>query len=169
MDVEAEITQADHQVRVLNQEGSIEEALEIARALVARFPNHSRAHFVLAGTFDFQDRALDALPPYLRAWELGLTGADLPRFYVQYGSTLRNVGQVDESVRVLQEGRKRFPNDAAIRAFLALALFSAGRAADALATALLALVQHAETVDLQEYERALREYIEELQPSVTPQ
>ena len=165
VDADRQITEADARIRELNRAGKFEEALRTAHELVVRFPDNPGAHFVLGGTFDFQDREAEAVPPYLRAWELGLSGEDVPRFYVQYGSTLRNVGQLEESVRVLQEGRERFPHDAAIQAFLALALSSAGRETEALAMALSALVQHADAVDLHGYERALSEYIAELQPS----
>ena len=106
VDADSEIVQADARIRTLNRSGKFDEALQIAHELVARFPRSAGAYFVLAGTFDFQDREAEAVPPYQRAWELGLTGDDVPRFYVQYGSTLRNVGQLDESVRVLQEGRR---------------------------------------------------------------
>jgi tetratricopeptide (TPR) repeat protein len=165
VDAEQEITLADQRISTLNRAGQFEEALQIAQELVARFPDNPRAHFVLGGTFDFQDRELDAVLPYQRAWELGLSGDDVPRFYVQYGSTLRNVGQFDEAVRILREGRERFPENAAIQAFLALALFSAGRPADALATALAVLAANAGAVDLHGYERALREYTAVLQAS----
>lgn len=159
---EDEIDQADDRIRALNRSGQFADALLAARELVARFPDNGRAHFVLGGAFDFQDREAEAVPPYQRAWELGLRGEDVPRFYVQYGSTLRNVGEFDESVRVLQEGRERFPGDAAIQAFLALALFSAGDPAAALATALTLLLENAEAVNMSGYERALREYVAEL-------
>jgi RNAse (barnase) inhibitor barstar len=162
MDADQEITLSDQRISALNRSGQFEEALQTAQDLAMRFPDNPRAHFILGGTFDFQDREADAVPPYQRAWELGLSGDDVPRFYVQYGSTLRNVGQFDEAVRVLQEGRDRFPENAAIQAFLALALFSGGRAADALATALAVLTANADAVDLQGYERALREYTAEL-------
>jgi tetratricopeptide (TPR) repeat protein len=165
MDAEQEITLADERIRALNRSGNYEAALRIAQALVARFPDHPRAHFVLGGAFDYQDREADAVLPYERAWELGLGGDDAPRFYVQYGSTLRNVGQFDEAVRVLQEGRARFPQNVAIQAFLALALFSAGRAAEALATALTIVTEDIETAKLQGYERARREYVAALRPS----
>lgn len=162
MDADFEITRADDRISMLNSSRNFEEALQTAQELVTRFPDHPRAHFVLAGTFDFQGREAEAVSPYQRAWELGLSGDDVPRFYVQYGSTLRNVGQFHEAVRVLIEGRERFPKNAAIRAFLALALFSAGRQADALATSLTLLVEYPETVGLQGYERALRHYTAEL-------
>jgi tetratricopeptide (TPR) repeat protein len=164
VDADQVITQVDGHIRTLNRSGNFEFALQQAHELVSRFPDNPRAHFVLAGTFDFQDRETEALPPYQRAWELGLVGDDLPRFYVQYGSTLRNVGQFDEAVRVLQEGRERFPENAAIQAFLALALFSAGRAAEAVAAALSVVLVSAGTGDLHGYERALREYVAALLP-----
>jgi tetratricopeptide (TPR) repeat protein len=159
---EDEIDQADDRIRALNRSGQFADALLAARELVSRFPDNARAHFVLGGTFDFQDREAEAVPPYQRAWELGLRGDDVPRFYVQYGSTLRNIGEFDESVRVLQEGRERFPEDCAIQAFLALALFSAGDTAAALATALTLLLENAEAVNMSGYDRALREYVAEL-------
>ena len=165
MDADHEITLADDRIRTLNRAGRFEDALHIAQELAARYPENPRAHFILGGTFDYQDREADAVPPYQRAWGLGLVGDDVPRFYVQYGSTLRNVGQYDEAVRVLREGRARFPENAAIQAFLALALYSAGHAAEALATALSILAAGDATVDLQGYDRALREYVAELRPS----
>lgn len=165
LDADHEITRADEHIRTLNRSGRFEDALQIAQELLERFPENPRAHFVLGGTFDFQDRELEAVLPYQRAWELGLSGDDVPRFYVQYGSTLRNVGQFAEAVRVLQEGRARFPEDAAIRAFLALALCSAGRATEALATALSIVTDNSATVELHGYERALRDYVAALQPS----
>jgi tetratricopeptide (TPR) repeat protein len=164
-DAEHEITVADERIRLLNRSGKFEDALQAACELVGRFPDNPHAHFVLAGTLDFQDREADAVPPYQRAWELGLAGDDVPRFYVQYGSTLRNVGQFGEAVRGLQEGRARFPENAAIQAFLALALFSAGRAAEALATALSIVTSPATSPSLRGYERALREYVAALLPS----
>ncbi len=164
VDADHEITLADERIRLLNRSERFDDALQAARELVARFPDNPRAHFVLAGTLDFQDREADAVPPYQQAWVLGLAGDDVPRFYVQYGSTLRNVGQFDEAVRVLQEGRARFPQNAAIQAFLALALFSAGRAAEALPTALAIVTEPGANPDLHGYERALREYVAALRP-----
>ena len=154
-----EISLADERIRMLNRAGRFDDALRLAQDLVTRFPANPRAHFVLGGTFDFQDRELDAVAPYQRAWKLGLTGDDVPRFYVQYGSTLRNVGQFAEAVRVLEEGKTRFPEYVPLQAFLALALFSAGRMAEALAAALTIVAENSATIALSGYERALREYV----------
>ena len=115
MDADSEIVQADARIRTLNRSGEFDEADRWHKSWWRASRSTAARHFVLAGTFDFQDREAEAVSPYQRAWELGLSGDDVPRFYVQYGSTLRNVGQLDESVRVLQEGRERFPEDAAIQ------------------------------------------------------
>ena len=146
----------------LNREGRAEEALAIVRDLVARYPDDPRAHFEYAGALDYQGREAEAVAPYRRAQALGLAGDDLPRLYVQLGSTLRNVGEAEEAVRFLEEGRQRFPDHAAIRAFHALALVSAGRCPDAVVALLDLLLARGETLDLDGYERALREYTDEL-------
>jgi tetratricopeptide (TPR) repeat protein len=149
-------------IRTLNQEGWASEALELAVTLVKRYPDDPRSHFEYAGVLDFQGREADAVAPYQRAQALGLSGADLPRLYVQLGRTLRNVGQFGEAVRFLAEGRQRFPDHAAIRAFYALALVSAGRCPEAAITLLEVMTELSSPIDLDGYDRALRQYTDEL-------
>ena len=146
----------------LNREDRWDEALDVARALVARYPDEPRAHFEYAGALDFQGREAEAVAPYRRAQELGLSGADVPRLYVQLGSTLRNIGEYEEAVRFLEEGRRRFPDHAGIRAFLALALVSAGRCQEAVVVLLDLVVAGSGAINLDGYERALRAYTDEL-------
>ncbi|MFT4037273.1 MAG: tetratricopeptide repeat protein, partial [Thermomicrobiales bacterium] len=139
-------------------------ALALAEELAAAFPEDAGAHFVLGGAHDAQGREHEAVVCYRRALALGLTGKDLPGFYVQYGSTLRNVGEFAEAVRVLEEGVRRFPELLSLRAFLSLAQFSDGRAEDAVATALDALMLGSGAApDLTRYGRSLRAYISDLQ------
>jgi tetratricopeptide (TPR) repeat protein len=146
----------------LNQEGRENEALELAVTLVERYPDDPRSHFEYAGVLDFQGREADAVAPYRRAQELGLSGVDLPRLYVQLGSTLRNVGQFEEAVGFLAEGRQRFPDHVAMRAFYALALVSAGRCPEAAVTLLEVVTEFSPSIDLDGYDRALRQYTDEL-------
>jgi Flp pilus assembly protein TadD len=145
----------------LNQENRGNEALDLALSLVERYPDDPRSHFEYAGVLDFQGREADAVAPYRRAQALGLAGDDLPRLYVQLGSTLRNVGDLDEAVRFLAEGRQRFPDHAAIRAFHALALVSAGRCPEAAVTLLELVTEQPTAIDLDGYDRALRQYTDE--------
>jgi hypothetical protein len=80
------------------------------------------------------------------------------RFLVGYGSTLRNVGRVEESVAVLGDAAVADPDYAPFKVFLGLALHSSGEHAAAVATLLGALLDlHAGGV-LDGYERAIDEY-----------
>lgn len=154
--------EAAARIWTLNREERWEEALAVAEALVARYPDDPRAHFEHAGALDYQGREADAVAPYRRAQALGLGGDDLPKFYVQLGSTLRNVGELDEAITLLQEGSARFPESIPIRAFLALALLSAGRGQESVVLLLEIITSHAGQIDLGQYERALRAYTDEL-------
>ncbi len=156
-------------INELNREGHGEEALILARSLVARFPDEPRAHFEYAGALDFQGREAEAVAPYRRAQALGLAGDDLPRLHVQLGSTLRNVGEYDEAERFLAEGRARFPDHAGVQAFHALALVSAGRCPEAVVTLLDLITANAERIDLDGYDRALRAYADELRAAMAPE
>jgi Flp pilus assembly protein TadD len=146
----------------LNREGREAEALAVAEALVERYPDDPRAHFEYAGALDYQGREAEAVAPYRRAQALGLAGDDLPRLYVQLGSTLRNVGEVEEAERFLAEGRRRFPDHAGIQVFHALALVSAGRSREAVVALLDLIATHADKIDLDGYDRAIRAYTDEL-------
>jgi Flp pilus assembly protein TadD len=146
----------------LARAGESAAAIEHFQALVGRCPNEPRAHFELAGALDFAGREAEAVAPYRRAMALGLAGDDVPRWYVQLGSTLRNVGAGDEAVAVLTEGRDRFPDDAAIRVFRALALHSTGRDGEALVELLDLVLTRRAVVGLRGYERTIGEYTHEV-------
>ena len=100
-----------------------------------------------------------AVPHYRRALELGLEGARRRRAVIQMASSLRNLGEVSESVALLRAERDR-PSDElddAVAAFLALALVDAGREREATALALEALAPH-----LPRYQRSLANYAREI-------
>jgi tetratricopeptide (TPR) repeat protein len=167
---EVEASEFDAEVArswALNREGKPEDALAILDSLVARYPHDPRAHFEYAGALDYQGREAEAVAPYRRAQALGLSGDDLPRLYVQLGSTLRNVGEFEEAERFLAAGRARFPNHTSIQAFHALALLSAGRYPEAVATLIDLLTTNADRIDLDGYQRALRHYADELRGAPT--
>lgn len=104
------------------------------------------------------DEAL-AIGFYDAAWRLGVHGAERSDFVIGYGSTLRNVGRVDEAVRVLSELLDSDPANHAARCFYGLALHSAGRESLALAELLdVALALRQESPHLTKYCRALATY-----------
>ncbi|KQO99772.1 tetratricopeptide repeat protein [Leifsonia sp. Leaf264] len=120
----------------------------------------ARALFEMAGARDSAGLEADAAPLYRRALELGLDDMHRPQAVIQLASTLRNLGEVGESIRMLETERAEHPDsplDDAAAAFLALALVSEGSAERAASVALSALAPH-----LQLYTRSVRAYAEEL-------
>jgi tetratricopeptide (TPR) repeat protein len=139
---------------------SDEELRARIEALAAELPPGSAVGlFERAGSFDSTGRSDLAVPLYRRALDAGLAGERRRRAVIQLASSLRNVGEADESVALLREELGAGPDalDGAVRAFLALALVDTGREREAVAQALTALVPH-----LPRYQRSLAAYAEEL-------
>jgi tetratricopeptide (TPR) repeat protein len=97
---------------------------------------------------------------YRRAIALGLPDSVLPQVAVQLGSSLRNLGQHEAAVQTLREGVECFPDHRALKAFLALALHSAGKPAEALA--LMIRMTTDAPAFYEQYQRALRYYADTL-------
>ena len=92
-------------------------------------------------------------------WNMRVTHERRRRAVIQYASTLRNLGRVEESIGLLTVEREAAADDLddAVAAFLALALVDAGRAREATGLALGALARH-----LPEYARSVRRYADAL-------
>jgi tetratricopeptide (TPR) repeat protein len=116
----------------------------------------------LAYEADSAGREEEAVEHYRNAFELGVPDEELAGASLGFGSTLRNVGELDESVRVLSEAVERFPEHRALRVFLAYAQWSAGRQADAVRTLVDALYVGDPAPELERYRRAITEYANDL-------
>ncbi len=138
-----------------------------AVAAAAAHPDDVRAQAAAAYACDRLGREAEALRYYQRAFELGGPPDDRAGFSLGFGSTLRNVGRVDDAVAVLAEAVLAHPEHAALRAFLALALGSAGHHALALATMLDAGLATSPAA-FAPYRRALGEYQRALQEAAVP-
>ncbi|MEU8542595.1 tetratricopeptide repeat protein [Streptomyces sp. NPDC048717] len=129
-------------------------------------PGHPVAAFERASAHDSTGQGDLAAPLYREALDAGLDGYRRRRTSVQLGSTLRNLGFLDESLALLKAERDRDPalldEDTAsltdaVDAFYALALADAGREREALSLALTALARH-----LPRYNRSLARYAKAL-------
>ena len=90
------------------------------------------------------------------------------RCCLQYGSTLRNVGRLDESVTVFAQARSEFPDSVALGAFKSLSLRAAGQVNTALGSLLALLADHVHSEEIERYKPALRgnaEYLTSLDSS----
>jgi hypothetical protein len=118
-------------------------------------PNDPIGLFERAGALDSTGHSGLAVPLYRQALDLGLAGERRRRAVIQMASSLRNVGEVAQSVRLLTAERDAGSDqlDDAVDAFFALALVDAGREREAVSVALTALSRH-----LVRYQRSLATY-----------
>ena len=133
-----------------------QEFLELIEAVAAEAPAGSAAAvFERAAAFDSTGHSDLAVPLYREALEEGLTGERRRRAVIQLASSLRNLGQVEESAALLTEELQAGSDhlDDAVRGFLALALVDTGREREAVSHALIALAPH-----LPRYQRSLGNY-----------
>jgi len=130
------------------------------QALAAELPpGHAIALFELASAHDSLGHEQQAAPLYRQALGAGLVGRRRREATIQLASTLRNLGQAEESVALLRAEREAQSDelDDAVAAFLALALVDTGRAKEAVALALTALSGH-----MTRYKRSLANYAKAL-------
>ncbi|MEU3955068.1 tetratricopeptide repeat protein [Streptomyces achromogenes] len=125
-------------------------------ALVAELPDDSPlGPFERACAWDSTGHSDKAVPLYREALARGLTGYKGRRARIQLSSSLRNVGQPEEGVKLLTP-ELNGPSDElddAVRAALALCLSSLGRDREGLALVLGALAPH-----LPRYQRSMANY-----------
>lgn len=135
-----------------------DEGVAAMRGLAATCPaTDGRAAFELAGMYDSMGFEAKAGEHYERALRLGLDDARHAQLAVQYGSTLRNLGRLEEAIAVLETAPVHESTGSAPRVVLALALHSAGRKDEALRVAIEAQIDA-----LPRYQRSMRNYAAEL-------
>jgi hypothetical protein len=117
------------------------------------------AAFERACSFDSTGFSDKAVPLYRAALSSGLAGLRRRRATIQLASSLRNLGQAHESVKLLR-AEQAVTSDAlddAVAATLALALADTGREREAVGVAVGALAKH-----LPRYNRSMANYAREL-------
>jgi tetratricopeptide (TPR) repeat protein len=137
-----------------------------------RHPRDPRVLYELGGAYDTAGEETTALGFYERAMSEGLQGDVRRRCYLQYGSTLRNLGRLDESTKLFTQARREFPGSVALVAFESLTLHAAGQVNTALASLLTLLADNVHSEEIDRYKPALRgnaEYLASLDSSVKPE
>jgi tetratricopeptide (TPR) repeat protein len=140
--------------------------------LAERHPNDFRVLYEVGGAYDTAGEEEAAAKFYERAIANGLDGDVRLRCYLQYGSTLRNLGRLAESVTVFARARSEYPGSVALGAFEALTLHAAGRVDAALGNVLALLADHVPAEELDRYRPALHgnaEYLATRDPSMVPE
>lgn len=129
-----------------------------ACALAEATPDDAEAQLEAAYGLDRAGEERRAIVHYEAARRLGVPTHEHRHFTVGYGSTLRNVDRHADAVAVFAQAVHDDPDYPPFAAFLALALHTAGRSQDALATLLRCALAAARPGAFDGYERALAEY-----------
>lgn len=142
----------------LYRHGEHREVLKLFARLRLEYPDVAQVWNESAGMHDRMGFEEDAAPLYERALGLGLEGEELVDCLICLGSTYRNLGRLEDSLRRLQDAHQMQPDNLAIRAFLSLTLADLGRGGDAVQLLGQALLRESKDAKLQVYSRALGEY-----------
>ena len=133
-----------------------------AAALHAEFPGDARIAYEHGGTFDSAGQPERAVQLYREALSGDLREPFRHRAVIQMASSLRNAGEHDEAVRLLDELALERPESIGIAGFRALALHSAGRSDEALGSLLAAVAHGSMDEDVLRYRRSLTAYAADL-------
>ena len=124
--------------------------------LLEAHPSDARVLYEVGGAYDTDGQESVALGFYEQAMDAGLSGDLRRRCFLQHGSTLRNLGRIDESLAVFARARAEFPDSVALGAFESLSLHAAGRANTALARLLELLADNVDAEELNRYKAAMK-------------
>ncbi len=140
--------------------GEAEVLRRIDELVAERGETDARAAFEAASARDYVGQEVEAAPLYRRALEVGLAEPHKSYAIIQLASTLRNLGEASEAIRMLEESgitHPAHPQSSAANAFLALAHVTDGDPQKGAAIAL-----HALAGTMTEYSRAIHAYADEL-------
>lgn len=154
----------------LREQGRREEARDRLVELAARRPDDAEVAYQTAWAHDVLGLEAEAVPHYERALRptgpTGLSEEDRRGALLGLGSTFRILGRYEEAVTTLRAGVEEFPDDGALRTFLAMALYNTGDHHES-ARLLLRLVA-ATSVDpsVRQYAPAIESYADDLDATV---
>ncbi|MFF2961515.1 tetratricopeptide repeat protein [Streptomyces sp. NPDC057963] len=147
----------------LRTDGRPEEARQQLLALSAAFPADAEVAYQTAWAHDVLGLEAEAVPFYERCLGgTGLSQEDRRGALLGLGSTHRVLGQYEKAVEVLREGVERFPDDGALRAFLAMALFNTGEHHESTQLLLRLLAATSEDPHVRQYRKAIEHYAQDL-------
>ncbi|WP_241671759.1 tetratricopeptide repeat protein [Streptomyces sp. IB2014 016-6] len=151
----------------LRTRGEAEQARERLVALADRYPGDAVIAYQTAWTHDGLGLEAEAVAYY----ETALAGTDLPDedrrgALVGLGSTFRILGRYEKAVETLRGGLAEFPDDGALRTFLAMALFNTGQHDEAMRILLELLASTSEDPGVRSYRSAISHYAKDLREVV---
>ncbi|MGW4218535.1 tetratricopeptide repeat protein [Streptomyces bacillaris] len=151
----------------LREGGRAGEAREKLLALTARFPDDAEVAYRTAWVHDVLGLESEAVAYYERALAgTGLAAEDRRGALLGLGSTYRVLGRFGQAVETLRGGVEEFPDDGALRTFLAMALFNTGEHHEAMRLLLLLVASTSDDPSVQQYRPAIEHYAKDLDETV---
>ena len=143
--------------------GEPEQARRLLVALAAEFPDDAEVAYQTAWVHDVLGLEAEAVPFYEHALAGdGLSEEDRRGARLGHASTLRTLGRYPEAVEAFRRGIAEFPDDNALRTFLAMALYNVGEHHEAMSTLLELLAATSSDAGIQRYRRAIEHYAGDL-------
>ncbi|MFH9401722.1 tetratricopeptide repeat protein [Streptomyces sp. NPDC017638] len=131
--------------------------------LAGRYPDDPEVAYQTAWAHDVLGLEAEAVPFYERALAgTGLPAADRRGALLGLGSTYRVLGRYPEAVATLRRAVTEFPDDGALRTFLAMALYNTGGHKEAMRILLTLLAAGSDDPGVRRYRRAIEEYARDL-------
>ena len=161
-DNEDALLAAIEKARALRRADDLEASQNLLLELMEHRADHPLVLFEVGGSYDVMGEEEMAIPYYRRAIEAGLDGNDLQECLICLGSTLRVVGEYEDSVNFLEQAVDEFPSRKSGRAFLALAHYSNGDVEQAVRELLSLLLETTTDEDILAYADTLEYYKDNL-------
>lgn len=153
-----EINQQLNEIFAARNRENMSPTIEAFARIVERNPGHARALYELGGAYDTAGEEETARIYYEKAREAGLAEPYLKDWYLGYGSTLRNVGELEASLRILDEAIEKYPDAYSFQAFRAITLFSLEKHSQAVGSLLKVVAETGQGEDVDRFRAALRGY-----------
>lgn len=141
--------------------------IEAFTRILEQHPNDPDVLYEVGGAYDTDGQEALAAEYYRQAMDAGLEGIRLRQCYLQFGSTLRNLGRLKESLALFDDGLRLFPASESLVLFKSLTLHAAGKPGAALGSVLRMVADRLRTDEVLRYEAALRgnaAYLESVDP-----
>ncbi|WP_136605597.1 tetratricopeptide repeat protein [Paenibacillus dokdonensis] len=130
--------------------------------LLSYYPDDAEINYQTGIAHDNSGLGSEAIPYYERALELGLYGPDLERCLMGLGSTYRYWGHYQKAVETLRRGMSEFPENRAIKVFLAMALYNSQSYKESVELLIINLMESTSDETLQYFKRGILAYNEDL-------
>ncbi|CAN7441723.1 tetratricopeptide repeat protein [Paenibacillus sp. LjRoot56] len=130
--------------------------------LLSNYPDNAEINYQTGIAHDNSGMGRQAIPYYVRALELGLSGPDLERCLMGLGSTYRYWGDYEKAVKTLRKGAREFPENRAIQVFLAMALYNSQNYKESVELLITTLMETTSDEKLHYFKRGILAYNEDL-------